>query len=96
MKKVVVISIIIAVAAPVFAVVAVETDFFKSVEAEKTAVEKKIDTSEVKKNIKFPIKTMKMQKINIDREKFRKNMQKKKEKREEKPNFKKKRESYGG
>ncbi|MBR6421311.1 hypothetical protein IKS86_01165 [bacterium] len=80
MKKAIITVIIIAAAIAIFAVVAGQTDSLSSVQSEKPAVEKKIESKELKKNIKVPLKTLKMQKLNIDKLKLKNNIQKSKEK----------------
>jgi len=95
MKKIVVVSIVIAVFAAVFAVLAVQTDFFKSSEAVKPVVEQKHDTN-IEKNVKILPKTMKLQKIKVlDKEKLKEAVKKMKENRDKDPDFKKKHESCG-
>ena len=79
MKKAIITVIIIAAAVAIFAVVAGQTDSLSSVQSEKPAVEKKIESKELKKNIKVPLKTLKMQKLNIDKLKLKNNIQKSKE-----------------
>ena len=79
MKKAIITVIIIAAAIAIFAVVAGQTDSLGSVQSEKPAVEKKIESKELKKNIKVPMKTLKMQKLNIDKLKLKNNIQKSKE-----------------
>ena len=79
MKKAIITVIIIAAAIAIFAVVAGQTDSLSSVQSEKPAVEKKIESKELKKNIKVPMKTLKMQKLNIDKLKLKNNIQKSKE-----------------
>ena len=79
MKKAIITVIIIAAAIAIFAVVAGQTDSLSSVQSEKPAVEKKIESKELKKNIKVPLKTLKMQKLNIDKLKLKNNIQKSKE-----------------
>ncbi|MBO4710537.1 hypothetical protein J5681_01320 [bacterium] len=83
MKKVVVILIAIAVAGAIFAAIAVKTDLFKSAEAEKPAVEQKIEANELKKNLK--LQNIKIRKFNIDK----KNVEKYKKEHGRDPNFKK-------
>ena len=79
MKKAIITVIIIAAAIAIFAVVAGQTDSLSPVQSEKPAVEKKIESKELKKNIKVPMKTLKMQKLNIDKLKLKNNIQKSKE-----------------
>ncbi|MBO4698422.1 hypothetical protein J5690_02270 [bacterium] len=95
MKKVAVILIVIAAAVAIFAVVAGQNDVLQSAETEKTSVEKKVDQQELKKNVKIPLKAIKMPKLNINREQF-KNMQKYKEKKEKTPDSGNNSESCGG
>ncbi|MBQ4438512.1 hypothetical protein II898_06510 [bacterium] len=100
MKKIVIISIIIAAAVAIFAVVAGKNDAFNPVEAENPAVEKKIESENLKKDIKVPVRAIKMQKIKlIDKEKFKENLKKMKEKQgknpDNAPDFQKKGESCG-
>lgn len=100
MKKIIVIAIFIAVAIAIFAVVAGQADLGKSAEKVEVAVEKKVKSEDLKKDVKMPLKTMKMQKIKlIDKEKLRKNIKEMKEKKGEKSdntlNLPEKRESCG-
>ena len=101
MKKIIVIAIIIAAAVAIFAVVAGQKDLGKSAENVKAPVEQTVNKSEdLKKDVKMPLKTMKMQKIKlIDKEKLRKNIKEMKEKKGEKSdntlNLPEKRESCG-
>lgn len=83
MKKIIIISAIIVALAAVFAVFAVKTDLVKPAEKAEIPVEQKTKPEELKKNIKL-IKPMKIQKLNINGEKLRKNLQKS---REEKSDF---------
>lgn len=96
MKKVVII-LIIAAAVAVFALVAGRNDVFKSVETEKTAIEKKIEPHELKRDVKMPIKSLKIQRIKpIDKEKIKENIKKLKEKEGQNPDSPKNSESCGG
>lgn len=86
MKKVVIVSIIIAVAA-ILAVFVAETGFFNSAEVEKPAVMQEIGRKDLEKNVKIAPK-MKMPKIKtIDRAKLKESLKKRKEKQEKAPNF---------
>lgn len=92
MKKVIIAVIVIAVAVAVFAVVAGQTDVVKPAEKAAAPVEQKFQPEELKRNVKFPIKAMKMPKLNIDREKLKKkNIQSK----EEDPGFNQKQKKCG-
>ena len=96
MKKVALILIFVAAAVAIFTVVAGQNDIFKSAEAEKAAVEKKIESVNMNKDAKIPLRTIKLQKIKmIDKEKLRENIKKKKEKPNKTPSFNKKHESCG-
>ena len=91
MKKVIVILIVIAAAVAIFAVVAGQNDIAGSAEKAESAVEQKVRPEELQKNVKFPIKTVKIPKLNIDKEK-----QKKKQKsKEENPDFNQKQKKCG-
>ena len=79
MKKIILVAIIIAAAVAIFAVVAGPTDFTKSAdEKAETPVEQKIEKKELKKNFRIPVKSLKVQKLNIDRTKLN-NIKKSKE-----------------
>lgn len=84
MKKVIVILIIIAAAVAIFAVVAGQNDLAKPAEKVEAPVEQKIRPEELKKNVKFPVKAVKIPKLNLDKSKFRKSVKKSKE---ENPDF---------
>ena len=91
MKNFIVISIVIAVAAAVFAAIVFKDDLFKSAEAGKSAAEQTIESNDLKKNVKIPMKPIKIQKLKIDR----KNVEKYKKGRDKDPNFQKKSKSCG-
>lgn len=95
MKKVIVISIIIAAVAAVLAVCAVKTDLFKQPETEKPAVEQQIKQD----NLRRPIKinpNLKSQRIKpIDKEKLRESLKKMKKNQSKDPNSMPKRQSCG-
>lgn len=77
MKKVIVISIIIAAVAAVLAVCAVKTGLFKTAETEKPAVEQEIKHNNPGKPLKINPR-IKMQKIPmLDKEKIRESLKKK-------------------
>ena len=79
MKKIIVIAIIIAAAIAIFAVVAGQNDIAESVEKAETTVEQKVKPEDMKKNVKLPVKAVKMPTLKIDKEKLRKSIQKSKE-----------------
>lgn len=93
MKKVIVISIVIAAAIAVFAAVALSSDLPKPAETAKPAVEQ---NQIGPKDVKFSTKTLKTPKIRaLDKEKLKEVMKKMKEKNEKDPNYHKKGESCG-
>ena len=91
MKKVVIAVIIIAAAIAIFAVVAGQTGSISSVQPEKPAVEEKIESKELRKNIKVPMKSLKIQKLNIEKLKLKNNIRRT----EENPDFNKDQKQCG-
>ena len=67
MKKIIVIAIIIAAAIAIFAVVAGQNDIAESVEKAETTVEQKVKPEDMKKNVKLPVKAVKMPTLKIDK-----------------------------
>lgn len=85
MKKIIVVSLIIAALAAVFAVVAVKNDLFKSAEVEKPAVKNEAEVKDLEQPAKFSTK-IKMQKFKpIDRKKLDEAVKRRREKEKNNP-----------
>lgn len=88
MKKIIIISVIVAALAAVFAVFAVKTDLFKSAEVKKEVIEQDVKVKKINRPVKMNMGQIRF----IDKETLRKAAKKVKEKQEKDPDSK----SHGG